>query len=114
MIDFLKRLFGGGGVPRSSSDDPDGLYYYVRPKGCDEVVRVRVNRMNDISLADDGQSYWAHKVVRGTKCRQSAELDLYFDRNRKLANTEVKDGDLVDAHAYEEWVAGQDQQAAQS
>ncbi|MCC6614661.1 MAG: hypothetical protein IT320_14365 [Anaerolineae bacterium] len=110
-MDFLKRLFGGGGS--QSSSDPDGLYFYVRPKGCEEVVRVRINRMNDISLADDGETFWVHKSVRGIKCRQTAELDIYFDRNRKLANSEIKDGDLVDARAYEEWMAGQDQ-AAQS
>jgi len=110
-MDFLKRLFGGSGSQNSS--DPDGMYFYVRPKGCEEVVRVRINRMNDISLADDGETFWAHKSVRGTKCRQTAELDLYFDRNRRLANSEVKDGDLVDAHAYEEWMATKDQPAAQ-
>ena len=52
-MDFLKRLFGGGGA---SGEDSAGLYYYVKPKGCDEVVRVRINRNNDLSLDDDGKN----------------------------------------------------------
>lgn len=110
-MDFLRRLFGGGGA---QSSDPDGLYFYIQPKGCDEVIRVRINRMNDISLADDGETYWVRKSVRGTKCRQTAELELYFDRNRKLSSSEVTDGDLVDAHAYEAWMATQNQPETQS
>ena len=104
-MDFLNRLFGGGS--RGSGSDPDGLYYYVRPRGCDEVVRVRINRMNDLSLADDGQSYWVHKVVRGIKCRQTVDLNLYFDSNKRLTNTEIENGDLVDASDYDKWMAPQ-------
>ncbi|MCL4249647.1 MAG: hypothetical protein KJ065_16000 [Anaerolineae bacterium] len=104
-MDFLNRIFGGGS--RGSSGDPDGLYYYVRPQGCDEVIRVRINRMNDLSLADDGKSYWVHKVVRGIKCRQTVDLNLYFDSNKRLTNTEIENGDLVDVSAYDEWMAQQ-------
>jgi hypothetical protein len=106
-MDFLKKLFGGGGGARVSGD-PDGLYYYVRPNGCEEVVRVRVNRYNDLSLTDDGKTLWAHKLARGVKCRQSVELDLYYDANRKLTNSEVSGGTLVTEADYEEWVAKQD------
>jgi hypothetical protein len=108
-MDFLKKLFGGGGDKsgsRSFGGDPDGLYYYVQPRGCDEVVRVRVHRYNELSERDEG-GYWARKVIRGTKCTQGVELDLYFDGNRKLTNHEIKGGALVDVAAYEAWVAGQ-------
>ncbi len=107
-MDFLKKLFGGGDKSgsRGFGGDPDGLYYYVQPRGCDEIVRVRVHRYNELSERDEG-GYWAHKVIRGTKCTQGAELDLYFDANRKLTNHTVKDGSLVDATAYEAWVTRQ-------
>ena len=106
-MDFLRRLFGGGGSSGAKvAGDPDGLYYYVRPNGCDEVVRVRVNRLNDLSLTDDG-SYWVHKLVRGLKCHQQVELDLYFDSGRRLKNTEVSGGDLVTQDDYETWAATQ-------
>jgi hypothetical protein len=66
---------------------------------------VRINRNNDLSLADDEKTYWVHKVVRGIKCRQIVELDLYFDAQRRLSRSEVKDGALVDHAAYEAWTA---------
>ena len=105
-MEILRKLFGGGGSARVSGD-ADGLYYYVRPNGCDEVVRVRVNRYNDLSLSDDGKTLWAHKLVRGVKCRQSVDLNLYYDSNRKLTNSEVSGGVMVTEADYEQWVASQ-------
>lgn len=104
-MDFLRRLFSGGGG--GASDDPHGLYFYVRPNGCDEVVRLRVNRLNDLSQTDDGNGYWVHKVVRGVKCRQQVELDLYFDSNRKHNNTEAKGGVMVTVSDYEAWIGAE-------
>ena len=112
-MEFLKRLLGGGGGSGSSggavAGDRVGLYYYVRPNGCEEVVRVRVDRNNDLSLADDGKGYWVRKGVRGVKCRQNVEMELYFDANRRLTNSELKGGVLVDEAAYDAWIAQQAQ-----
>jgi hypothetical protein len=107
---FLKRLFGGGGGA-SAPGDAVGMYYYVRPRGCDEVVRVRIDRNNDLSLSDDGGSYWVHKLVRGVKCRENVELDLFFDGNRRLTDKQVKNGELVDEAAYNAWTATQTPQS---
>ena len=85
-MNFLKKLLGS---TNASSGDIKGLYYYVKPKGCDEVVRVRIDRNNDLSLADDGKNYWVHKVVMGTKCFQRAEIDFYFNGSRQLTSTEI-------------------------
>ncbi len=82
-MNFLKRIFGASG---GISGDV-GLYYYVKPKGCDEVVRVRINRNNDLSIADDGKTLWVRKVVQGTKCFQTAELSLYFNQSRQLTSS---------------------------
>jgi hypothetical protein len=104
-MDILKRLFGGGGsASGQSGGDKVGMYFYVQPAGCEEVVRVRIDRNNDPSLADDNSTYWVRKSVRGAKCRQTATLVLYFDSNRRLTNSEVTDGTLVDAAAYEAWM----------
>jgi hypothetical protein len=109
-MNFLKKLFsgspGGGG-----SSDPSGMYFYVQPDGCDEVIRVRIDRNNDLSLADDGSSLWVHKGVRGVKCRQGVELYLYFDSNRRLQNSEIEGGAMVSRDAYDEWVMKQENKA---
>lgn len=103
-MDFLKRLFGGGGV---GSDDSAGIYFYVKLKGSNEVVRVRINRNNDLSLDDDGKTFWVHKVVMGTKGFQRAELDIHFSQNRHLSGSEVSGGDLVTEADYQAWIASQ-------
>lgn len=100
-MDFLRRLFGGGG----GGDNAKGMYVYVRPRGCDEVVRVRIDRYNDLSLSDDGETYWVHKYVRGVKCFQQVEIDLFFDKNRQLQNSEVAGGALVSEEEYNAWVS---------
>lgn len=104
-MDFIKRLFGGGGDDNDGADR-SGLYFYVRPKGCQEVVRVRIDSNNDLSLADDNTTYYVRKVVRGTtyKCTREAELELFFGADRRLTETTVSRGDLVTQADYEEWV----------
>lgn len=111
-MEILKKLFGGGGGGGSDSGvagDRSGMYYYVQPNGCEEVVRVRVDRNNDLSLSDDNKSYWVRKGVRGVKCRQTVELELYYDANRRLTGSELKGGVLVDEAAYQAWLASQEQ-----
>ena len=42
-MNFLKSLFGGGG-----RDEDRGLYFYVQPKMCKEILRIRVDPLNDL------------------------------------------------------------------
>jgi hypothetical protein len=105
-MDFLKKLFGGG----MELSDKRGAYFYVRPQGCQEVVRVRIDLNNDPSLADDNRTYFVRKTVRGTtyKCTRSAELYLSFDSGRKLQNTEVMGGALLTQADFDAWVAAEE------
>jgi hypothetical protein len=108
MMDFFRRLFGGGQPASASGDSEDkiGLYFYIQPTGCKEVIQVRIDSRNDLSLADDNRTYFVIKTVRGTTytCTRSAELRLSFDANRRLQNTEVIGGTLVDQAAYLAWL----------
>lgn len=108
-MDFFRKLFGGGQqVTQGEAGDKNGLYFYVRPTGCDEVIKVRIDKNNDPSLADDG-TYFVNKTVRGSsyKCTRSAELHLHFDSQRRLQNTDVTGGTLVTADDYEHWLSTQ-------
>lgn len=104
-MEFLRKIFGGDGD--SGGTDRTGMYFFVRPHGCEEVVRVRIDRNNDLSLSDDGSAYFVHKYVRGAKCRQSVEMDLFFDMNRNFMSSEVQGGNLVDEADWEDWQARQ-------
>lgn len=106
-MNFLKNLFGSRGSSRAESDGR-AMFFYVRLARCDDVVRVRIDLNNDLSLNDDSSGYWIRKVVASSnyKCSR-AELTLYFDVNRRLIRSEISGGELVDREAYERWQASQ-------
>lgn len=105
-MNFFKKLFGGAGSGGSDSDRA-GIYFYVKANQCDEIVRIRIDMNNDLSLNDEGKGYWVRKMAHGTnfRCRWPVELTIYFDSNRKLQNSEIQGGTLVATEEYEAWVA---------
>ncbi len=103
-MNFLKSLFTGG----DNNGDRRGAYYFVRPNRCDDVVQLRVDLYNDLSLTDDGSGYWVRKLVSSSnyKCQQ-VEVTLYFDKNHRLQNSEIQGGALVERADYEAWQESQ-------
>lgn len=102
-MNFLKKLLGDGG-----SRDDRGMYLYVHPHRCDDVLRVRIDMSNDLSQRDDGSGYWVRKLASSSnyKCNQ-VELTLYFDSNRRLVDQEIQGGKLAEQAEYDAWVAAQ-------
>ena len=98
-MNILKSLFGGG----SRSEDR-GIYFYVQPKACQEILRIRVDPMNDLSRQDEGKGYWVRKVASGHRCPFQAEVEIYFDKNKRFTSSEVTNGKLV---SEEDWLAWQ-------
>lgn len=95
-MNFLRKLFGG------SQTRPDsGLYLYIQPKMCQEIVQVRVDAVNHPSLADDGESYILRKMVSGTRCPFQAEITLIFDKNRRIIEQQIENGKFVTAEDYQ-------------
>ena len=99
-MEFFKKLFSGG-APKQR-----GQFYYVKPTGCTEVVRIRVDTMNELSQNDDNDGYFVRKSARGTsyKCTKTAELLLEYDTQKRLTNTEILGGVLVSEAEYDAWV----------
>lgn len=96
-MNIFKNLFGG-----FSRSEDRGIYFYVQPKMCQEILRVRVDPLNDLSRADDGKSYWCRKVASGHRCPFQAELELFFDKNKRFTDSDVTNGKLV---SKAEWLA---------
>ena len=93
MIDFLKGLFRGG----APAPVDGGVYVKVRCNACGEVIQARVNPGAELSLADDGQSYFVRKVVVGRQCFRSIEIVLHYaDLRGKELSREVYGGTSVD------------------
>jgi hypothetical protein len=101
-MDFLRRLFGGGGA--SPSGDR-GLYVYVRPKMCKEILRVRVDPMNNLSESDEGGTYFVRKVATGQRCPFPVEITLYFDGSKRVTKREITNGEFVTETDYDAFVA---------
>ena len=94
-MNFLKSLFGGGG-----RHEDRGIYFYVQPKMCKEILRVRVDPLNDLSQTDDGKGYWCRKVASAARCPFQAEIELYFDKNKRFKDSSVENGELVSEEAW--------------
>lgn len=105
-MDFLKRLFGGGG---GRGGDKDGLYIYVRSHQTGEVIQVRIHRFNDLSLNEEGEGYHVRKVIVGEKSFDRIEALLTFDSKRQLTGSEIIGGELADEAAYEVYRASRAQ-----
>ncbi len=102
IVNFLKKLLGGAGPGEKNI-----LSLYVRPKRCDKIVRVRINLYNDLSLSD-GDGYHCRKTARAARCPFAAEIFLRFDKNRRLLEQEIENGEFVSEENYLEWAAQQD------
>ena len=106
MQNFFKnlgRIFAGN--PSATGTDKDGLYFYLRCDRCGEVIQVRLNRNNDLSMeyGENGERsdmLQAHKVVVGQKCYNRIDADFIFDRNRNLVQKNATGGKFVDALEY--------------
>jgi hypothetical protein len=102
----LGRMLAGG--PKPGSDV--GLYYYVRCHFCKEVVRIRLNPMNDFSHPENenGQespNFFARKVIVGQKCYRRMEAEFVFAPDKKLISKEVTGGVFVDEKDFLDYTA---------
>ncbi len=106
---FFKKLFGGGGSSKSSGSrgfgDDRGVYFFVQPTGCDEVIRVRVDPMNDLSESDEGGTFFVRKGVVGQKCFKPVNLELTFSAAKQLVATKIEGGVMIDEAAWKAWSA---------
>ncbi|MDX2163544.1 MAG: hypothetical protein SF162_19675 [bacterium] len=112
-MDLLRKLFGGAGgasaAPKAAKGAAGdrGLYFYVKPFGCDEVIRVRIDPMNDLSESDDGSALFVRKVASGVKCFKRVELEVGFNASRQIIDTQVTGGELVEEAGWRAWIDGQ-------
>jgi hypothetical protein len=70
---LLERFFG-----RTRPAADHGLYIRVQCDACGEIVQTRVNPGAELSLADDGQSYFVRKVLVGQRCFRPIEVVVRY------------------------------------
>ena len=95
-LDFLKRLFGGGGGSAARSHD-GGIYVRVKCNACGEIVQTRVNPNSELSQSDEGSGYFVRKVLVGRECFRPIEVELrYADLRGTEISREVHGGTSVE------------------
>ena len=98
FFDSIKSLFGGS----SEGEQSDKVYWiYVRCRRCGEVIKTRLDLLNNLSPNDEG-GYTASKTLVGNHlCFERIEVILTFDEKRRLINRDISRGDFITAEEYE-------------
>ncbi|MBI5297167.1 MAG: hypothetical protein HY869_16950 [Chloroflexi bacterium] len=93
-MNFLKKLF-----PAKPSAPQGNFYTFtVKCNRCGENIAGRINLANDLSLNDEGSGYFVRKVVMGGgRCFQQVEVELTFDAARRLIESQVNGGTLIES-----------------
>jgi hypothetical protein len=98
-MNILKRI-GSLFAPSTTGSADPGWYYYVKCVRCGEVVKFRINPMNDLSRHDDN-TLFVRKGIVGRKCYSTIEVQMTFSSTRKLINTEISGGEMVSKAEFE-------------
>jgi hypothetical protein len=82
-------------------------WFFVRCQHCGEVLKGRVDLHNHLSIQYHGSAgpntYYCRKVMIGSnRCFQPIEVELHFDKDRKLIDQSVKGGEFVTEKSYQE------------
>jgi hypothetical protein len=92
----------------SASPDKSPVYWlYVQCNHCGEKIKTRLNLYNDLSVhygeKNDKDTYFCRKVIIGTqRCYRQIEVELTFDRNRKLLDRQITGGTFISEDEYVE------------
>ena len=101
-MSFLKKLSSLLSPP---SGDKRSLWLYVKCEKCGEVLKGRVDLYNDLSIqykeSGGGTIYYCRKVFVGSnRCYRPIEVELTFDKNRRLVDKEIIGGEFVTEEDY--------------
>jgi hypothetical protein len=104
-MNFLKRLTSLFSAP---STEPSRYYLvYVQCNRCGEKIRGQIDMLNDLSIdygigeGDEkggGQvTYFVRKGLVGEeRCFQSVEVELTFDKDRRLIDRQIQGGKFLE------------------
>ena len=103
-MNFLKKL---GKLLSASPDKTPAYWLYVQCNHCGEKIKTRVNLYNDLSIRygenNEEDSYFCRKVIIGTeRCYRPIEVELTFDRNRKLKDQQITGGQFISKDEFSE------------
>jgi hypothetical protein len=88
----LSNLFSSSG-----QGDENAYWFTVKCNRCGEQIHGRVDMRNELTISYDDNTYYSRKVLIGDKlCFQQIEVELTFDKNRRLIERKIRGGKFVD------------------
>ncbi|MCY3707797.1 MAG: hypothetical protein OXG26_02805 [Caldilineaceae bacterium] len=103
-MSFLKKLaslFSGGG-----GGDNRALPIYVFSNRCREPIMAEIDLVNSLSRDEENDDkYYTRKVLQGSgrnRCFTQVEVEIWFDRGKKVSHYEVSGGRWLTQEEYEE------------
>jgi hypothetical protein len=96
---LISRLTTGGGKD-------DYLYWvYVQCERCQEKIRFHVDMRNDLSIqygrTEKEDIYFTRKSVVGRQgCFQAMDVELTFDKDRRLLDKQISGGRFISEEEY--------------
>jgi hypothetical protein len=106
-MNSIKRFFSTLLTPAPPAGEANALYYYVRGSRCGAVTRVRVNRANDLSRDDDGESFIVRKGIVDEVCFGRVEITIRYNSSYKETSREIEGGEFVTAAEHQAWIEAQ-------
>jgi hypothetical protein len=102
-LSFLKDLFSR--FAAGGSKDAHLYWVYVQCDRCQEKIRIHVDMRNDLSIqygeSEKEDVYFTRKRVIGRQgCFQAIDVELTFDRDRRLVNQQITGGRFISEEAY--------------
>ena len=88
-----------------TSVDNRSLWMYVKCDKCGEILKGRVDLMNDLSVqyqnSGNKTTYYCRKVFVGSnRCYRPIEVELTFNKSRQLIEEEITGGVRVSEEDY--------------
>ena len=106
-MNFLKKLAslftgGGGGGGGSNRAFP----IYVFSNRCREPIMAEIDLVNSLSRDEENDNqFYTRKVLQGSgknRCFTQVEVDIWFDRSKKVSHYEVSGGRWLTEEEYDE------------
>ena len=103
LLDGLKQALLGD--PDNSNGAAPALHVTVKCDKCGEVIRVRVDKANDLlsDLAGDDETadqppmgYTLRKEAVGRRCQNLVHFAMQFDEHRRVTGRQIKGGEFVE------------------
>ena len=113
IFGWIKGLFAGGsggsggsGGAGQAPADPNALWFHFRCQRCGQVVRIRVDKRNDLNRAEEGPgALLLRKEVMDARCFQLMSAEIWLDSGYRVVTSAVSGGELISQEEYEASIA---------